>query len=524
MEDTQKNKIKPTNTTGIKNKTVITSKGLSKPLNECRKINQVYYFIGNINVKDSGECYKLIDSDGTETYYRDTNPNLIWDYSANKYCLKTASHVQGVVGFDHKTSSFIKGYFQIDKTLNIFTSNLIFFSEELMNKNGLFWDSIAGTFTSKKTELSGPVIRDILIGGGRYMKVNYASFPRDVYNASEMPTKEIDVIRNEWLKTNAKKSVFDKYFFDYTIGAEIETCAGMIPENYLFRYGLLPLKDGSIPNHEYTTTVIKEHPFFLLSKIFEVANKYTVANQFCSLHYHVGGAPRTKEFVVAFWSLYYRLQNSLDILMSPYKRDLGFLSHKIVNNGNNRGAKDHCKPIPCFYDPSNINVEKTFTNIINFLNDGEPPRIVSDKDLMFRHRKDGAHKWDFESRYYSVNLLPFLFDKKQTIEFRLHVGTTNFYKSFAWLMICIGLIEFTKRNTDVILAAKEKIRLTDVVEIFNDDTREGKFLVSWLKAYMEFRSDRFNQMVIQHDQYGDEFTGDNKFKFSLNGVDPLTFQ
>jgi hypothetical protein len=515
MEDT-KTKIK-----NNKKTMVITAGGLSKPINECKKINQVYYFVGNNKVKDSGECYR-ITVDGVETYYRSGNSNLIWDFEEKTYCFKTPQHVLGVIGFNKITGNFETGFFKVDKSLNIFGPNGIFYSEEEMNKAGLYWDYLTGRFSDKKVEMNAATIRSMFDGG--YKKINYMSFPKDVYNAAEMPTKEIDIIKNQWLEKNGKKSVFDKYFFDYTLGAEIETSAGMIPENLLFRYGLLPLKDGSIANHEYTTTIIKDFPFFLLSKIFEATNKYTVANQYCSLHYHIGGAPRTKEFVVAFWSLYYRLQGTLDTLMSPYKRDLNFLANKIVGNGNNRGAKDHCKPIPCFYDPLKINVEETFDNIINFLNDGEMPRVINEKNLNFQHRREGGHKWDFESRYYSVNLLPFLFERKQTIEFRLHVGTTNFDKSFAWLMICIALIEFAKRHTDIILAAKEKIRLTDIVEIFDDGTREGNFLMSWLKEYIRFRSERYNKLIIRHDSYGDEFTNDYKFRFSLNGSHPLTFK
>ena len=118
MEDTTNNKIKN------KRATVITAGGLSKPINECRKINQVYYFIGNNKVKDSGECYRIIVDD-VETYYRSTNPNLIWDYSEGAYCLRTPQHIQGVVGFNKSKGGFETGFFKIDKSLIIFAPTKI---------------------------------------------------------------------------------------------------------------------------------------------------------------------------------------------------------------------------------------------------------------------------------------------------------------------------------------------------------------------------------------------------------------
>lgn len=515
-------KIKKINT----EKMVITSEGLSKKITECRKINQIYYFIGDIKLKNSGECYKITE-DGTETYYRKTNPNLVWDFEKEQYMLKTANHILGIVGID-KDGSFEKGWFTINKLKNIpLGGNEWLFSEETLEKNGYYWNSIQGNFvkTSTPFTLNGSDIKNAIDGGGRNVRKGYQSFPKDVYNAADMPIEEVDKMKNSWLKENGKDSVFDKFFFDYTIGAEIETAMGMIPENLLFRYGLLPLKDGSIPNHEYTTTIIKKNPFFLLTEIFKTTNKYTISNQFCSLHYHIGGAPKTKEFTVAFWSLYYRLQDSLDILMSPYKRELDFLANKIIgNNGGNRGAKDHCKRIPALYQANNINVQETFDNILLLFNDGVQPKPISLDKLLYQHSKQGQPKWDFNSRYYSVNLIPFLFENKQTIEFRLHTGTTNFYKAFAWLMICIALLRFAEQNTDMILAAKEKIRLIDILSVFDNETKESDFLIKWLKEYISYRSKRYANLIIEHNMYGDEFTNDNKFVFGVNGMTPLTFK
>jgi len=525
MEDTNK-KNKPKS---IKEKTVITSDGKTAPINRCRKINGIFYLIGNNKIKDSGEVFLIKTEDGTETYYRKTNASLIWDYTNEEYCLKTLRHIRGIVKIKNLKGniSYEEGFFIPNVLDNVTTaSGIVFMNMNIIKEAGLDWNPIAMDVKIGKYEKTQMEISSAL--NESYKKYRYVRFPADVYSLSDINTEEFQETRNKWLEINGKKSIFDKFLFNYTIGVEIETSAGHIPENELFRYGLVPLRDGSIAGHEFTSTVIDRFPFFLLKNIFESTVKNCFSNSNCSLHFHLGNVPRTKEFIVAFWSLYYRLQDSLDGLMPPYKRELAFLANKRIGGGA-RGAKDHCKRIEPLYNTNikKIDVEKTFNSIVNFFNDGKiaKPDSSSKSPLKFIHNKVGVNKWDYESRYYSINLLPYFFHKSGTIEFRLHSGTVNPQKAMAWLFICAALVKFAEQNMEIILEGEQKIRLYDILEVFNDETKESQFLIEWLKLYIYARQDNHNKLVFNHDMFGTEFLQDHFFCINAeNGKNLLNYE
>jgi len=54
----------------------------------------------------------------------------------------------------------------------------------------------------------------------------------------------------------------------------------------------------------------------------------------------------------------------------------------------------------------------------------------------------GEHKWMINSRYHIINLVPFLFGKRGTIEFRVHPPTLNPIKAINWLFICNAILKF----------------------------------------------------------------------------------
>lgn len=504
------------------NKKVITSGGKEVLRSKCRKIDSIYYLIGNPKVKDSGECYELLNTNtGKTTFYRASHPNLIWDYSKGEYCLKT-NQIVGIISFNG--SFFEKGYFTPDFYTNISYGNNIVMNESIMKKAGLVYFSFENCWLNER-EIPKDRYRTGI--NEHFKKYPYNTF-KEFYSTNEHSFfSQMQQIFNNWKDDNYKDSPFDKFFNNQTFGVEMETSAGNIPENLLYQYGLLPLKDGSIKGHEFTSVIIDDKYFNSFKNIFQAGQEYCTVNQNTSLHYHIGNINKSKEFVVAFWLLYYRLQESLEALCPPYKRDLGFLSNKRISSSGGNGVKDHCKRLPTLFASLTIeDVNKAFNTILTFVNDGyENPECIDSKKLLFKHSKSGRAKWDFESRYYALNLVPFLFESKQTVEFRFHSGTVNFYKGFAWALICSALLQYAELNIERILEGKEKIRLQDIIKVFDDKTPEGNFIVYWLLEYVNSRAEMHQTCILKHDIYGKEFLNDNQYKFTiLNRQCPLTFK
>lgn len=510
--------------------TVITSSGQEALITKCKKIEGIYYLVGNNKIKDSGQCYIIKDSSGKETVYRAKNAKLIWDYELAEYTIKE-SQIYGIVDFVN--GSFIEGFFTPNIYKNIDFRNgesssiIPAINYDVIKKSGHEYDSFTYCWYKKGNNHSFERRHVNAIEEG-YRKVNYPGFA-EFYNAADHTMmKTLQETYDLYIK-NKPDSPFDKYFNEYTIGAEVETCGGSVPRNDLFKYGLMPLRDGSIVGHEYTTCVIKNKYFATFSELFTSLQENCATNQNCSLHYHFGNIKKTKEFVVAFWFLYSRLEQNLETFCPPYKRNLQYLASKRVSGGTSRGAKDHCKRLPVLFKEykakDNKEVLLAYNRILNFLNQGVYPTLVDEKNLIYKHSQEGRNKWDYESRYYSVNLIPFLFERKQTIEFRFHSGTVNFYKSFAWALVCNALIQYAELNIEKILEGVEKIQLKDIFSVYRDDSKEGNFIYNWLNEYYENRSERFQELYIVNDIFGKEFVKDNSFVFkNKEGICPLTFK
>jgi Putative amidoligase enzyme len=346
-------------------------------------------------------------------------------------------------------------------------------------------------------------------GNGGAGKLPYRNYTTEIYSISDYPRE----LKKGPTKT-FKQHPCDKFIGKYTYGVEIETSHGHFPETFLPAYGVVPLKDGSITGHEYTSVVLNQKNMGVegLAELFEQMAKYTITNKNCSLHYHVGSLPRTKEFVVALWQLYFRLQDEFDNLMPPYKRNISYLATKAG------GPKDHCARLMPLISKT---TESKFNEILTFCNDGMFPETIDSKNLRYHHRRDGARKWEYESRYVALNFLPFFFEEKGTVEFRLHSGTVNKYKAISWLFICLALVEYASKHAEKIIASKDKILLEDIIrDVYDDDSREGENLTESLLSYIQERKEESRRIYFA-DKTGvhDEFQKDNfyvpKTKFNF---------
>ena len=65
-------------------KNITTIKGEELPISQTKKFPNGYYKIGDINVENSGDCYKINDK-----FYRFETGQIIFNHSTKKYQLIT---------------------------------------------------------------------------------------------------------------------------------------------------------------------------------------------------------------------------------------------------------------------------------------------------------------------------------------------------------------------------------------------------------------------------------------------------
>lgn len=486
---------------GKTDRTIITVSGKSESVSKCRKIDNLYYFVGDFRKKDSGDCYLLPEN---EKYVRASNPKLHWNYTKERYVI-ISDEILGVIGLNNGVIE--TGYFNysvycpriyVDGDVLYGIPDFKGFSSHFAYDPINMYYVIKREYDKRRTE--------IYLNEG-HRKGQYKAFPGEYYSANETPHLP---------KVSASKKQFpsdplDEYLKGRTLGVEIETRTGSVPEEQLYIHGMVPLKDGSISGHEYVSDIIKPSGAInLLRSFFEIAAQYTRVDQTCSLHYHIGGFNyKVPENVVALYTLWYRLQDETDSMMPPYKRDLQFLA------GKKGGPKDHCARLPELNIFDRLGkgrdedvIKVLYEEMLSIFNDNKGvPQKSGD---LYRHVHHGRQKWDQHGRYYGINFIPLLFENKHTVEFRLHSGTVNQYKAIYWLLICLAMLKYAEEQHTNIFSTKNKLRLSDILEYCYKD---NPAILETLLSYVMHRKDMNRRARLCADIYANEFTKDSSFTF-----------
>lgn len=495
----------------VQSNLVVTYNGKSVPRSECRSIAGKFYKMGTVNIKDSGDVYLM----GDGTYYRINNNKIAWNHSKEQYDF-----------IDRMVKGYVPGgmgYFNAENRTHFkAVGNLYVFNEQAIKDNKLQYDFSTGEYSERPVYALPSILRQ---------KAEYDTLPNNIYGMGEYPKDVMQMITRGVTKTfdESRNSVFDKFLFNYQYGLEIETDQGFYPEPLYYKYGCVPLKDGSILGTEITT-VPYQPKFSVFAELFESVCKYTRATQNNSLHVNISGFNNTPEFRVAMYNMYYRLQQEINAFIPIYKRELAYLT------GKQGGPKDHCKPLERLnivyryssnQEHYNAQVEKSDIEIFKFLNEG-----VYNNDFNIRtrrHQRDGGHKWDHHNRYYALNLMPLYFGNvaASRVEYRVHSGTVNPTKSMIWLLITAAITKFVENNTQRILAGKDKINLDDILkEVYlQENTVEGQFLYEYIREYITIRESlNINVYTTHRDIYGAEFRDDATFAFKVNRRDLFNFE
>jgi len=314
--------------------------------------------------------------------------------------------------------------------------------------------------------------------------------PVKIYSTNDHP--DFKELTNN-VKKNNKYNSLKKYLDKYTFGFEIETSSGNLEEKQEQELGFVKLYDGSITGHEYASVP------FNYSTLDNVTNFCKLlktsghrVNSTCSTHIHIGNIPFTDQNLLSLYLIFYRLQDELHELCSPYKKDIRFLSQK-------KDLKDHCKYL---VRPLSNNVQDIykilFSNFNGALDIGTFPSSESE-ELLRR-----TSKWNVMSRYYYVNFTNYIMKmRNNTVELRLLQGTFNSDRILFWLLINIAIIEYALNNSLKIIDSKEKISISDCVSYYYGDNDS---LLSVINSHIvEVKTTNYDSKLRNDIRISDEY-------------------
>lgn len=465
-------------------RTVLTFDGTPSLKGHCKYIKGEYYEINR-------QCFIMPDG----KWHRVNNGLIVFNHRSGCWEFKDNYNLAyGVVGGTKDNIQL--GYFTIDNSdLRAYINNKMYciLSEDLVQSLDLTENIETGAFYQKshaKTDKN------------YFGKKRVYQYPMKLeYSTDKVLGKNI-----KDFKTNALQgriNFFEDELEGITYGFEIETWDGTVNMRHLPKLGLIPLLDGSlrhdgIVGYEYATIPLKGSTgLYTLKNAFDILQRYTEISKYCSLHLHVGGYKKSKEFVLSVYSVIKKLEPELYSLFPAYYQDT-----------SNFKAKNYCGHLPQFNFSKNT--DDAFNKFYYFMSGNNCEFTEFNTE---NHPLDpGAnHKWDINTRYFNTNFVPFLWGKKGTLEFRLHPPTLNSVKAINWLFICNAILKYANLTKKDWYDTYTSSSLT-FKEIFSAVYSPN--LVNYLNSYM----DALKWNRISYDAVGDG-EGVNWCKNDLN----LTF-
>lgn len=371
-------------------KKVVTIKGEELPISQCRKFNKLYYKIGDINIQNSGDCYLI-----SGKCYREETGVIGYNHSVKQYIVLDNSVIQGVV--DIIENKLIIGYFNnnikyskiVDKNNNIF----YLFNPELFKDNKEYREQLSTGNFYHISRLPAYKFNSIIFPHKDYKY----SLPYDSKGIIENNLKNYNENYNPEISKNIKN--YAPLLENLSFGLEFETTKGFIPNRILDKYGLIPLRDGSISGIEYVTVPMEgEKGLQCTADILKVLKERTEYNDdTCSLHLHLGNIPRTKEFILAFFKVGMKIQDEMFQMFPLYKK----YNYHIKN-------KNYSAPLPTFeilsqLDPviNESNIDNNFGILYKYLSMGQDFKTVGNSlENVIAHPADvnGNQKWNVKPR------------------------------------------------------------------------------------------------------------------------------
>jgi len=411
---------------------VKTYKGKNLEKSKCRKIQNDYYEIGDNNIEGSGGCYKV-----NGRYHRFNNGLIEFDHENKSYVLVNKQLLtRGIVSIN-KDDSFILGFFSPNPTKNIkvvvdnFNVTNCIDEETLGSKYSEHLNT--GNFY-KKDEMSK----------SSFNKIGKAPVDKNSLNYdSRFVTKMIEKSYNQYYKVPSVKNqmveelgiLLEKN--KITFGLEFETSKGYLPDRLCYKHGIVALRDGSISGLEYVTVPLDGRKgLYNVMEICKLLKKRTDYDFTCALHLHLGGLKRDVDNILSINNIANMLEEDMYSLQPLSKK----ISTDYGKNKNYSGPMN-CTPLSIMMSDTDKPLPKlkklAFDSLFKHLSGGYSfSDFGNDLEKIQNHPKDpnGTSKWNIRSRYVWFNMIPIIFTNKQTVEFRQHNNTFDFFKIYNFML------------------------------------------------------------------------------------------
>lgn len=415
-----------------------------------------YYKIGNINQKNSGDCYQI-----NNIFYTIEKGRIVWDEYLNQYVLKTST-VEGITGLDFK-----RGYFSKD-TPNI---AIVYLSKEpisdicistnlaeklglIRGENNLFYNPSYYTYEQ--------ILPRRLVDSNYKRSLHY-NF-KDYLNECTSKYMSYQFLRDITIE---KLYVdFQNLLDTYTFGVEIETTRGMIPPEVYENLGFRPVRDGSIDGLEYVTIPLTgKKGLYTFVEFIKLINRYNSSNYTCSMHIHVGNVPRTERFIIAMFKTMFYIQDDIYKVFPLYKQYHTGIKRKCYTEPLDKFLMTSLK-----YDyKSNEEISQDFQKIIYALTNNYPGYAkYMPIESIINHPNDPSDtsKWNIKERYKNLNLIPLIFTNKKTIEYRIFTVPNTIEKALFFLFSSLAITNFAVNNEQTILHSPKAIYNLNLLKTF----------------------------------------------------------
>lgn len=484
---------------------VTTHDGKKEYRINCKKIKGSYY------VKDV-TCFHI---DGQ--WFRIDSGLISFDHSVKKWILNKNNHmIKGIVSFE-KDGSY---------TLGTFTPN--------PTKNIVFEDSNNGNrYIILDESVGNGMIRERLCSGIYYITSKHGdAFFDNLKNIVNHKDKGYNIEDNVDEYTN-KKKVFDeyplkinndvirysRYLEDVTFGAELEAIVGYLPDHIQYQTGTVICRDGSLHANdgsqgpEYTTIPMSgAKGVQALINLCKELTKRNIVDHHCSLHFHIGNLPTSRLFIVSLYKLAVMIQDDLFKMFPFYKND----EPRYANKDKNYCAKlDQLGQFNLRNDSKDAYesyIYDNFIRIFSFLSGNVAPSKTYNRTNAVHPKNE---KWNRKARYHWLNLLNTIFSKRNTVEFRIHQGTTNPQKVISWLFICNAIVKTAMLESHRILKG-ETITFKNVLDYYGKfyKTTTSTAISVYLNDYYDSRVREFEELKDNEDFLGiKEVNADKTFEF-----------
>lgn len=509
--------IKYSDNPDLGGKIVESISGKMEYRNNCRKMKGAYYIKGE-------DCH-WIDN----TWYRVNSGMIVFNYTSKSWVLKSKAKelnlIEGIVADDGKCN-FIMGFFEANPCMNVKLTDArkgsiyTAMSVEILSNSCIEYLSLGEYYFN--LDLSGKT-------EAKKIK-NLVNNKDKGYNIEDNEEEFADKIK--WFEKNKlhiDRNVlkYSKLLGDITFGCELECIRGYLPSHIQYQTGTVVCRDGSLHDQDGTQgpefTTIPMTGAKGVQALINLCNgltERTDIDKHCAMHLHIGNIPTSRLFLVALYKLGIMIQDELFALFPYYKNDERQYAGK---------DKNYCQKLTVLQpyaarclekDTYNGYVNDGYYRIFNFLSG------TKNYPSSRMNRSNKAHpkvnKWERFSRYYWLNLMNTIFSKRNTVEFRLHNGTTNAQKTITWLFICNAIVKTATLKAGQILTGK-KFTLNDVIEYYlSTKVRTGNEMYEYLSAFIAKRKDYFEKDYKRGDVMSlNELIEDKTFHYDINEVSQM---